>query len=145
MRVLVVDGNMAIQEILFDMLTLSGQKVGTVGTVDDAEKCLARFKPEVILLDAAFCGEDGPRFLDAVDRDLPEGRPKIFTLVKDDVPDNIRTDGHIRKPLKSAEVLEVISALEGGEKGRLLEEMINNMDTSPASERGGDDKVRRSE
>jgi len=129
MRVLVVDSNMAIQEILFDMLTLSGQKVGTVGTVDDAEKCLSRFKPEVIFMEADLC-ESGSAFFDTVDRELAEERPKIFMLVKDDAPVKVKSDGQICKPVKSTDVLEIISTLEGGEKGKLLEEMISNMDVS---------------
>jgi len=128
MRVLVVDSNMAVQEILFDILTMSGQKAGTVGTIDDAEKCLARFKPEAIFLDASLCGDDRS-FLDAVDRDLAESPPKIFMLVKDDdAPQNFTSDGCIRKPFKSTEIVEIISSLEGKEKELILKEMTDRLE-----------------
>ena len=131
MRVLVVDGNLAIQEILFDILTMSGQKAGTVGSIDDAEKCLARFKPDAIFLDAALCGDDRS-FLNAVDRDLAGNPPKIFMLVRDNVPQNIPADGHIRKPFKSADIIEVISSLEGKEKDAVLKELIERLEKPDA-------------
>jgi len=127
MRVLVVDGNMAIQEILFDILTMSGQKAGTVGTIDDAEKCLTRFKPEAIFLDASLCGDDRS-FLDVVDRDLAECPPKIFMLVKDDEPQNFTSDGCIRKPFKSTDIIEIISTLEGKEKELMLKEVAERLE-----------------
>jgi DNA-binding response OmpR family regulator len=133
MRVLVVDSNMAIQEILFDILTMSGQKAGTVGTIDDAEKCLARFKPEAIFLDASLCGDDRS-FLDVVDRDLAECPPKIFMLVKDDDPQSIPADGCIRKPFKSTDILDVISTLEGKDKETLAKELADRLER-PADEK----------
>jgi len=134
MRVLVVDGNLAIQEILFDILTMSGQKAGTVGSIDDAEKCLVRFKPDAIFLDAALCGGDRS-FFDAVGRDLAENPPKIFMLVKDEVPQDISADGCIRKPFKSADIIEVISSLEGKEKETILKEMIDRLEKPDPNEK----------
>jgi DNA-binding response OmpR family regulator len=126
MRVLVVDSNMAIQEILFDILTMSGQKAGTVGTIDDAEKCLVRFKPEAIFLEASLC--DDRSFLDTVDRDLADSPPKIFMLIKDDDPQNMPADGCIRKPFKSTDILDVISTLEGKEKELLVKELADRLE-----------------
>jgi DNA-binding response OmpR family regulator len=131
MRVLVVDSNMAIQEILFDILTMSGQKAGTVGSIDDAEKCLTRFKPEAIFLDASLCTGDRS-FLDAVDRDLADSPPKIFMLVKDDKPQNFTSDGLIQKPFKSTDILEVISKLEGKEKEQLYKELSERLERPEA-------------
>jgi len=133
MRVLVVDSNMAIQEILFDILTMSGQKAGTVGSIDDAEKCLTRFKPEAIFLDASLCGDDRS-FLNAVDRDLVESPPKIFMLVKDEDPQNFTADGCIRKPFKSTDIINVISTLEGKEKELLLKELSEKLEHPGPSE-----------
>jgi DNA-binding response OmpR family regulator len=127
MRVLVVDSNMAIQEILFDILTMSGQKAGTVGSIDDAEKCLTRFKPEAIFLDASLCNGDRS-FLDAVDRDLAENPPKIFMLVKDDIPQEFTSDGCIQKPFKSTDIIEIISKLEGKEKELLFKELSERLE-----------------
>ncbi|MDR0334954.1 MAG: hypothetical protein LBH69_03620 [Methanomassiliicoccaceae archaeon] len=133
MRVLVVDGNLAIQEILFDILTMSGQKAGTVGSIDDAEKCLLRFKPEAIFLDAGLCGDDRS-FLDTVDRDLADCPPKIFMLTRDEAQESIEADGCIRKPFKSTDILEVISTLEGKEKEILVKELIDSLKSPPAPE-----------
>jgi len=127
MRILVVDGNLAVQEILFDILTMSGQKAGMVGSIDDAAKCLTRFKPEAIFLDAGICVTS---FLDAVDRDLADARPKIFMLSDDDPPKDTSADGYIRKPLKSDDVLEVVSSLEGKDKELLMKELVDKIEAS---------------
>ena len=137
MRVLVVDANMAIQEILFDILTMSGQKAGTVSSIDEAEKCLTRFKPEAIFLDASLCGDDRS-FLDAVDRDLAESPPKVFMLVKDDSPQSFGSDGCIRKPFKSTEIIEIISTLEGKDKELLIKEVADRLER-PDTEKDGTD------
>ncbi|MCL2143234.1 MAG: hypothetical protein FWH44_03140 [Methanomassiliicoccaceae archaeon] len=138
MRILIVDGNLAVQEILFDILTMSGQKAGTVSTTDDAAKCLARFRPEAIFIDAEMCGDTS--FLETVDHDLADARPKIFLLVSGDVPQTA-ADGYIRKPFKSSDVLEIVSNLEGREKEVLMKELIEKMESSKAQKDNGADSM----
>ena len=53
MKVLVVDDNVAIQEILKDILIENGHIVKIAGSIGDAVKEILEFKPEAILLEAS--------------------------------------------------------------------------------------------
>jgi CheY-like chemotaxis protein len=52
-RILVLDGDPAIRQFLFDLLTEEGHRVETVGSVSAAHDVLARWQPDLLVADPA--------------------------------------------------------------------------------------------
>ncbi len=114
MKVLVVDDNIAIQEILKDILIEDGQIVRIAGTIDDAVDSILEFQPNAILLDTTVNGESGLQILDrAHERNHDLELDTI--LVKgpnDEIPkDNSFIKGVVNKPFKSSDISAALTAL----------------------------------
>ena len=58
-KVLIIDDNTDILEVLFILLTFQGFTVQTIWDGEDTVKNLEIFKPDVILLDISLAGYDG--------------------------------------------------------------------------------------
>lgn len=58
-RVLVVDDDPALRELLFDYLSAQGYQVQTVGDGPAMRQALAQERPDVIVMDLMLPGEDG--------------------------------------------------------------------------------------
>ena len=81
MRILIVDDNIAIQEILAEILTVDGYEIEKAGTVSDAIDKLDSFHPDALLLDSQVGGESGLKVLDELPEDS-EVRAIILTRGK---------------------------------------------------------------
>ena len=67
-RVLIVDDEPHVREVLRDFLTRVGDEVATAATGVEALEVVPTFKPEVILLDMVMPGMSGADVLDALRR-----------------------------------------------------------------------------
>ncbi|MFA5453474.1 MAG: response regulator [Candidatus Methanomethylophilaceae archaeon] len=111
MKVLIVDDNVAIQEIIAEILTVDGYEVELASTIDDAISKVGSFKPEAILLDSVVDGKSSLRVLDSLGEDS-DVRALILTNGKEQLPkDTPFIFGFIQKPFKSSEILEKVRSL----------------------------------
>ena len=111
MKILIVDDNIAIQEILAEILTVDGYEIDKAGTVSDAIDKLDSFRPDALLLDSQVGGESGLRVLDTLPEDS-DIRAIILTRGKEILPkDTPFIKGFIQKPFKSEEVTRRVREL----------------------------------
>ena len=111
MKILIVDDNIAIQEILGEILTVDGYEIDKVGTVSEAIEKLDSFRPDALILDSQVGGESGLKVLDALPEDS-EIRAIILTRGKEVIPkDSVFIKGCIQKPFKSDDVTERVRIL----------------------------------
>ena len=111
MKILIVDDNIAIQEILAEILTVDGYEIDKAGTVSEAIDKLDSFHPDALLLDSQVGGESGIKVLDVLPEDS-EIRAIILTRGKEIVPrDTQFIKGYIQKPFRSDEVTEKVRIL----------------------------------
>lgn len=59
MKILIVDDNVAIQEIVRDVLSDEGYLIRTAGTIQEAIAKTADFLPDVVILDSWVGDEEG--------------------------------------------------------------------------------------
>ena len=85
MKILIVDDNIAIQEILSEILTVDGYEIDKAGTVAEAVDMLDSFRPDALLLDSQVDGESGLKVLDALPEDS-DIRAIILTRGKETIP-----------------------------------------------------------
>lgn len=112
MKVLIVDDNVAIQEIIADILVIDGKEVQKASTVAEAVDKYESFKPDAIILDSKVGDENGLDVLDALNPNYGE-RVIILTKSKDVLPkDTSFIYGFVQKPFKSDEILSKVRALE---------------------------------
>ena len=114
MKVLVVDDNIAIQEILKDILIQEGHIVRIAGSIDDAVNEIIEFEPNAILLDAVVNDEDGLQILMRA-HEINDNLELNAVLVKgpnDETPkDNTFIKAVVIKPFKSTDISAALSAL----------------------------------
>ena len=114
MKVLVVDDNIAIQEILKDILIEEGHIVRISGSIDDAVNLILDFRPNAILLDAVVNDEDGIQILIKAherDKDL-DISAVLIKSVNDETPkDNTFIKAVVNKPFKSTDISTALSVL----------------------------------
>lgn len=114
MKVLVVDDNVAIQEILKDILIENGHIVKIAGSIGDAVKEILEFKPDAILLDAFVNDEDGLQILTRAHE--IDGNLDISAIlvkgVNDEAPhDNPHIKATVNKPFKSSDITAALNQL----------------------------------
>jgi two-component system OmpR family response regulator len=108
-RVLVVDDEPDLAEVLSDALRYEGWEVRTAGDVAGAVAEAARFLPDAVLLDVMLPDGDGLTVL----RRLREARPDVcvvFLTARDTVADRVAGitaggDDYVTKPFSLEEVL----------------------------------------
>ena len=114
MKVLVVDDNVAIQEILKDILIENGHIVKIAGSISDAVSKILEFRPDAILLDALVNGEDGIQILiraREIDKDV-ELSTILVKGVNDETPhDNPFIKATVNKPFKSSDISVALGTL----------------------------------
>jgi two-component system, OmpR family, response regulator MtrA len=125
-RVLVVDDDAALAEMLGIVLRREGFEPSFVASGDRAVEALRRTRPDVVLLDLMLPGRDG---LD-VCRDIraESGVPIVMLTARADTADVVRgleagADDYVVKPFKPAELLARIRARlrpPGGATGETL-------------------------
>jgi CheY-like chemotaxis protein len=115
MKVLVVDDNIAIQEILKDILIDDGHIVRIAGTIDDAVNTILDFHPNAILLDAVVNDEDGVQILQKAheeDQEL-ELNTVLIKSSNDEIPtDTTFIKAVVNKPFKSSDISSALATLQ---------------------------------
>jgi CheY-like chemotaxis protein len=118
-RILLIDDDELLCEVLVDFLEMSGFAMTTAGTGREGLARLADSEPfDLILLDLVMAEMDGIRFLKAYE-ELPGTRPPVMVLSASataDVVDALHFPdvvGVVRKPIKPAALLERIAAVPG--------------------------------
>ncbi len=114
-RILVIDDEPEITEIVETFLTESGYQVAVENTPEKAVDRARKFQPEVILLDIMMPGTDGYNICEELKAD-PEfaQTPIIFLTGKDrsdDMGRSFRSGGDmfIKKPFSCERLLEIVN------------------------------------
>ena len=125
MKALIVDDNVAVQEIIKDILSDRGHIVRLASTVDEAVEKIRSFEPDVVLLDSQVGDEDGTHVITEV-RDQMAGFDLRVILIKasgeiapKDIPE---IKGYVDKPFKSTDILDAVSHLQVSEVQAEVEE-----------------------
>lgn len=79
-RVLVVDDDADETEMLSVVLGLRGADVGVAGSVGEALRLVAAWRPDVVISDIALPDGDGHRLLRAARRAEAPGRPRLAAV-----------------------------------------------------------------
>lgn len=113
-RILVVDDEKKIVEVLQAYLEREGLVVASAGTVGDALKAIDRLKPDMLILDVTL--PDGSGF-DVLRKATEHGRiPSIMLTARADESDRIvglelGADDYVTKPFSPREVVARVRAL----------------------------------
>src|SRR6202046_5594581 len=114
-RLLVVDDEATILELLSGSLRLAGFEVMTTASGAEAVRAAASGRPDLILLDVMMPDGDG---FEALRRIRSGGGevPVIFLTARDEVPDRVEgfavgADDYVTKPFSLAELLGRIRAV----------------------------------
>ena len=114
-RVLVVDDDVGIQELLRSALDFAGFDVQVVGDLPGMLRAFADGQPDVIVLDVGLPGEDGFEILQLL-RSRGMRVPVLFLTSRDAVEDRVRglqlgADDYVTKPFSVVEVSARLEAL----------------------------------
>lgn len=114
MKVLIVDDNVAVQEILKDILSEVGHLVRLAGSIEEAVGKTLDFAPDVVMLDSQIDGEEGLSYITEVRKAGKDVALRIV-LIKSaseiapkDIPEIV---GCIVKPFKSTEIISMLDGL----------------------------------
>lgn len=111
MKVLVVDDNIAIQEILKEIIAGAGHEVYSASSVADAAEFVLEIHPDLILLDSYVGGEYGLKMIDIVHEEDIDLSMKIYVIKnnREHIPkDEPFVLGEIEKPFLSADIIEIL-------------------------------------
>ena len=116
-KVLVVDDDQRLAEMLRIALKLEGLDVRVAGHVIQAEQVLADWLPDAIVLDVGLPGIDGLFYLERL-RDSPRTRriPVVIISGSDEAAMRAQllgADGFMRKPLNPLGLLDTLDSLLG--------------------------------
>ncbi len=109
-RVLVVDDDPQITAICAEVLSNQGFDVDRAGTVAEATACIARKRPELLLLDVSLPDGDGFRFFETLKADRAGGPMSvIFISARSDTSAKVRAlklggDDYLTKPFDALEL-----------------------------------------
>ncbi|MEA4977615.1 MAG: DUF835 domain-containing protein [Methanomassiliicoccaceae archaeon] len=112
MKVLVADDNVAIQEILREIVTNTGNQVFLASNVVEAAESILQNRPELIFLDMFLGGEPGMKAIDIVHEEDVSMNMKVYILKnsKEYIPrDEAFVVGEIEKPFRSADIVAILS------------------------------------
>ncbi len=114
MKILIVDDNVAVQEILKDILSEVGHNVRLAGSIEEAVEKTVAFLPDAVMLDSQIDGEEGLNYISQAKKAL-NGETIRVILIKSasevapkDVPEVV---GCIDKPFKSTEIISAVDGL----------------------------------
>ncbi|MFO0596948.1 MAG: response regulator [Myxococcaceae bacterium] len=139
-RVLVVDDDAQITAICAEVLANQGFDVDQAGSVAEAKTCIARKRPDVLLLDVALPDGDGFHFFEAIKADRGPGPLSvIFISARGDTSAKVRAlklggDDYLTKPF---DALELGARVESVLRRRMLDT------TSPTTQLPGSAAIER--
>lgn len=111
MKILIVDDNVAVQEIIKDILVDEGHIVRLASTVDEAVEKTSAFEPDVVMLDTKVGEEEGLRVITRIHEADPGLALKVILIKSsaEQVPtDSTFIKGYIDKPFKSTDILDAL-------------------------------------
>jgi PAS domain S-box-containing protein len=119
LRVLVVDDQQDILELLSDVLAASGAVVRSCGSARDALETVREWRPDVLVSDIAMPGEDGYWLIEQVRALAPEeggATPAVALTAYVRVEDRLRVlaagyQQYVPKPVEPAELRDVVARL----------------------------------
>ena len=114
MRILIVNDNPAINTIIEEILQDEGHTIRGVMRLDDAEREMETFRPEIIVIDEVVDSKDSMLFVDKID---PESKVKLLVLTNGKRPlpkDKPMIVGVIHKPFKAAEIIDSVRMIRDG-------------------------------
>ena len=114
-RLLVVDDEATIRELLAGSLRFAGYEVATAASGTEAVRAAAAARPDLILLDVMMPDGDGFETVRRL-RDANQDVPVIFLTARDEVSDRVNgfalgADDYVTKPFSLDEVLARIRAV----------------------------------
>ncbi|MDT0545654.1 MULTISPECIES: response regulator transcription factor [Streptomyces] len=114
-RVLVVDDESALADLLSMALRYEGWEVRTAGNGAEAQRITRELRPDAVILDIMLPDMDGLTLLGRVRNELPEV-PVLFLTAKDAVEDRIAGltaggDDYVTKPFSLEEVVARLRGL----------------------------------
>ena len=115
-RVLVVEDEPDIQELLRLNLSMAGYRVSLAATVDEARKAFAQTPPDLVLCDWNLPGQSGVTFLSWLRSDPSHFKtPVIMVTARDGDEEKILAfergaDDFVTKPFKNRELLARVGA-----------------------------------
>ena len=114
-RVLAVDDESSLTELLSMAMRYEGWQVSTAGSGNDAVRVAREVRPDAIVLDMMLPDFDGLEVMRRVRADAPEV-PVIFLTAKDDVSDRIGGltaggDDYVTKPFSLEELIARLRGL----------------------------------
>lgn len=114
MKVLIVDDNVAVQEILKDILSEVGHNVRLAGSIEEAVGKTLDFSPDIVMLDSQIDGEEGLSYITEVEKAGKDADLRVI-LIKSaseiapkDIPEIV---GCIDKPFNSTEIISMLDGL----------------------------------
>lgn len=119
-KILVVDDQLCIQQLLTAELTPEGYHVESSGDADSAKWRLSSFLPDVVILDLHFGGPDGFELFEDIKRKYPD-LPVIILTAYDSYRDDPRlsqADGYVIKSIVLAELKGKIADVLGRKPAR---------------------------
>lgn len=115
MKILIVDDNEAVQEIIRDILMERDHNVRLASTVDEAVEKIKSFEPDVVMLDSWVGEEDGMRVISRSKEEAPnlDLRVILIKTASEVAPtDNPYIKGWVNKPFKSSDILDAIEEMK---------------------------------
>ncbi len=114
-KILVVDDELPITELLDMALTFEGYEVQVAGNGRDALEAVKTFKPDLMVLDIMMPGLDGLQVLKRLREERNE-TPILFLTAKDALEDRVEglrlgSDDYVTKPFSLAELTARIEAI----------------------------------
>jgi CheY-like chemotaxis protein len=107
MKIAIVDDNVAIQEILKDIVSELGHVVEISGSISDAVDMICSWEPQIVILDSTVNNTDGLQVLSRVRERKPEQDLNVILLktTNEEAPtDNPFIKAVVNKPLKSKDI-----------------------------------------
>ncbi len=118
MKILIVDDNVAIQEIIRDILVDEGHIIRLSGNVHEAVSKIEDFHPDVVILDSKVGVEDGIHAIEEIRDADPNGLLKIILLksATEMAPtDDKLIKASIDKPFRSTDLLNALRHIDEDE------------------------------
>jgi two-component system OmpR family response regulator len=114
-RILVVDDDAGLRELLLSALRFAGFDVTAVGDVPAALTAIEAERPDAIVLDVMLPGTDGFDFLHLLRTREPD-LPVMFLTARDELDDRVRGlrlggDDYVTKPFNVVEIAARLEAL----------------------------------
>lgn len=118
MRILIADDNIALQDILIEVVSEAGHDALAVSSADAALSSIDSFRPDIIILDIDMPDGQGLELLEKMQNNAPPISTPVVIIRSwnKQIPHDISViKCHIDKPFTAADVLECISRQDGSE------------------------------